>query len=96
MTTRRWMIVVAVIGSLMGGIVITQRRRVYLPSQSQYHAERLERLRGPRVIRTNISFSRLTRERKMLLYHDAMARKYKLAAGHPWLPVEPDPPEPEP
>ncbi len=28
-------------------------------------------------------------------YHAAMARKYEHAAGYPWLPVEPDPPEPE-
>jgi hypothetical protein len=27
-------------------------------------------------------------------YHAAMARKYRAAARHPWLPVEPDPPEP--
>jgi hypothetical protein len=28
-------------------------------------------------------------------YHQYMARKYRDAALHPWLPVEPDPPEPE-
>jgi hypothetical protein len=27
-------------------------------------------------------------------YHAALARKYRYAASHPWLPVEPDPPEP--
>jgi hypothetical protein len=29
-------------------------------------------------------------------YHAALARKYRYAASHPWLPVEPDPPRPEP
>jgi hypothetical protein len=28
-------------------------------------------------------------------YHAAMRRKYERAARQPWLPVEPDPPEPE-
>jgi hypothetical protein len=28
-------------------------------------------------------------------HHAALARKYRYAASHPWLPVEPDPPEPE-
>jgi hypothetical protein len=28
-------------------------------------------------------------------YHAALARKYERAASHPWLPVAPDPPEPE-
>jgi hypothetical protein len=28
-------------------------------------------------------------------YHEALDKKYRFAALHPWLPVEPDPPEPE-
>jgi hypothetical protein len=28
-------------------------------------------------------------------YHATLARKYEYAASHPWLPVAPDPPEPE-
>jgi hypothetical protein len=27
-------------------------------------------------------------------YHEQMAKKYARAASYPWLPVEPDPPEP--
>jgi hypothetical protein len=30
------------------------------------------------------------------LYHDRMKAKYECAARYPWLPVEPDPPKPEP
>jgi hypothetical protein len=30
------------------------------------------------------------------LYHDRMKEKYECAARFPWLPVEPDPPPPEP
>jgi hypothetical protein len=29
------------------------------------------------------------------LYHDRMKEKYQCAARYPWLPVEPDPPEPK-
>jgi hypothetical protein len=31
----------------------------------------------------------------MFSYHEALARRYWYAARFPWLPVEPDPPEPE-
>lgn len=33
--------------------------------------------------------------RRRTAYHAAMARKYRRAARYPWLPVAPDPPEPE-
>jgi hypothetical protein len=29
------------------------------------------------------------------VYHASMLAKYQFAASHPWLPVPPDPPEPE-
>ena len=32
--------------------------------------------------------------RRAAEYHEAMALKYERAARYPWLPVEPDPPEP--
>lgn len=35
-----------------------------------------------------------TRQRR-IAYHEAMSRKYDRAARRPWLPVPPDPPEPE-
>jgi hypothetical protein len=35
------------------------------------------------------------RSRRLLPYHAALRRKYELASRHPWLPVEPDSPEPE-
>ena len=33
--------------------------------------------------------------RDKFLYFQRMRTKYEYAARHPWLPVEPDPPEPE-
>jgi len=33
--------------------------------------------------------------RKLVPYYQSLRRKYERAARYPWLPVEPDPPEPE-
>jgi hypothetical protein len=38
----------------------------------------------------------IPRYRELSKYHGALRRKYENAAWHPRLPVEPDPPEPEP
>ena len=32
---------------------------------------------------------------RRIAYHESMRRKYEYAARDPWLPVEPDPPEPK-
>jgi hypothetical protein len=32
---------------------------------------------------------------RKIFYHESLARRYERAARYPWLPVEPDPPEPE-
>lgn len=38
---------------------------------------------------------RMARLLRVIDYHSQLARKYERAARYPWLPVEPDPPEPE-
>jgi hypothetical protein len=47
---------------------------------------------GPLIEATRRQIARLPRGHA---YHAAMARKYRYAALHPWLRVEPDPPEPD-
>lgn len=37
---------------------------------------------------------RTARSRILIDYHRSLERKYQEAAANPWLPVEPDPPEP--
>ena len=37
----------------------------------------------------------LDRSRRLTEYHEAMIVKYERATRYPWLPVAPDPPEPE-
>jgi hypothetical protein len=39
--------------------------------------------------------ARRTKLRAQAKYHREMESKYLHAASHPWLPIEPDPPEPE-
>jgi hypothetical protein len=97
------MIVVAVVGLLMvtalGGYRLKHRRDHFL-SQAQFHkqnAATLMQVYGAiRIMRTHWSrddyLSTLSR---MSGYHAAMARKYEYAARYPWLPVEPDPREPD-
>ena len=87
MPTRRWMITVAVVALILGGIVVPirlhgmgQRYR----SLVTLHAlqEETWRLAGdgntPDVL-------------QMIDYHARLKAKYARAATRPWLPVEPDP-----
>ena len=103
MTTRRWMVAVAVVGLLMAtalsGYRLKQRRDHYL-SRAQLHKQNaaflMQVCETNRIIRTHWSrddyLSALCR---ISGYHAAMAAKYRHAARYPWLPVEPDPPEPK-
>ncbi len=131
MTTRRWMVAVAVMGLLMGGVVggvRLKRRHDYFLNLVEFHLQ-LERQYVPweRAARNSLQQSDLTlnfleaarhaesndgvelgilrpavewerqsatRFAQAIAYHAAMARKYRRAARYPWLPVEPDPPEP--
>jgi hypothetical protein len=83
------MIAVAVVGLALGGIVggvrLARRRQAFLHRAKLY--ERVE------------SAARALERRQFLrpgIAEDyaAIARKYHRAARYPWLPVEPDPPEP--
>jgi hypothetical protein len=43
-----------------------------------------------------IKFSKMKEDAlRKVSYHAALRKKYEWAARYPWLPVEPDPPEPE-
>ncbi len=129
MTTRRWIVVVVIVGLLMVGVRLVQRRRLFL-SRAQVHElnaafypklesrerkmcleyavliaglERLQRYgdREPARSRLETLKVRLDQSRRNLprwtntiAYYVAMSHKYRHAARYPWLPVEPDPPEP--
>ena len=78
-TVRRMMVAVA-IGGVVSGVLTRAARFQQL---SDYHRSRIILISppDPRVYRT--------------LYHMELANKYYYAARHPWLPVTPDPPEPQ-
>lgn len=81
-TVRRMMLAVAVAGLICGGEVLRRRRAAF--------AERATMLRWSEYV------ERLGAHRPAVADHrDRLARKYERAARQPWLPVAPDPPEPE-
>ena len=131
MTTRRWMIVVAIVGLLMsvrcpaqakaeppsvsssisraaGGFrsEVGESRKTNLfgvprADRRAREARALQRSRARSIslggpeIRLDQSRSNLARWTNRIAYYAAMTHKYQYAARYPWLPVEPDPPEPE-
>ncbi len=57
-------------------------------------------LTGPAILERTRSMLRESQDRQAawaqkLAYYVRLKHKYEYAARHPWLPVEPDPPEPE-
>jgi hypothetical protein len=96
-TIRRMMVVVAVIALLLGAAAIL-RRQAHLQQLADYHAETARQLRSSHgsIIRPDGAYVHVPLTPPRLAdYHEDLARKYERAARYPWLPVEPDPPEPE-
>ncbi len=123
MTTRRWMLAVAVVGLLLGGSLafvrlrtlsrhyagraINARRAVGYSrvsagwSHDRWLAEcrRIEEEERKWIIGTQMSIRRPLRPdvaRSYIAYWEPNLSKYERAAAFPWLPLEPDPPRPEP
>jgi hypothetical protein len=103
MTTRRWMIAVAVAAVCVGVWMLIMRARSYAALAAS-HAEGEKECRriveasenmrfDPAVWKDWIAYAR--HSRRLFVYHAGLRRKYELASHRPWLPVEPDPPEPE-
>src|SRR4051812_1471105 len=106
MTTRRWMIAVAVVALVMGGYCLKRRRDDFLWRVRVHTEEATWRLEDSvmlcsRAINSmdDIELARLKRRTvilpQLIAYHKALAQKYWGAARYPWLPVEPDTPEPK-
>jgi hypothetical protein len=109
MTTRRWMIAVAAIGLIIGAGVLLKQRRDYFLALVQSHqkevassmarANALKSRFGDTSGMTVEDITRLHGDHDRMIdradHHASLARKYEDAARYPWLPVEPDPPEPE-
>ena len=104
MTTRRWMIAVAVVSLPLWGTQMRERHRE-LREIAARHAleERMNRyLLDTAPVDGNVAGVaeerlQMIRERwlRSANYYAAFARKYERAARRPWLPVPPDPSPPE-
>ncbi len=93
LTVRRMMVAIAVAGTLLGvGIELMRRRERFL-AISEVHVG-YAGLEGTLVITgEGPAYVGLRTEKGR--WHELMRRKYDYYARHPWLPVPPDPPEPE-
>jgi hypothetical protein len=92
MTTRRWMIAVAVFGLAMGGIAYAlrlERLRVYYHFRAVNLRMAEQSCRSPSYRDEVQDLAAAERLRRL-------AEKYEYAARHPWLSIAPDPPAPEP
>ena len=100
MTTGRWMIAVAVVALLMTGAFEVERARrradEYRMLAARYAMYQAFSLAEVKLYRENHFIQLETRERARASHYGALAAKYQRAARYPWLPVEPDPPEPPP
>ncbi len=83
-TVRRMMILVAATGLALGSWAWMARRSAAFQARAAAHSGRVREVEMP--CRVN---------QPLREHHDALVRKYTFAARHPWLPVSPDPPEPE-
>ena len=105
MTTRRWMVAVMVVALSIA--TERMRRESFRYRELVERHARLERafrknaallpLMKPsdwESLCGQMALS-LSRSPERAAYHASLRRKYEHAARYPWLPVEPDPPEPE-
>jgi hypothetical protein len=88
MTTRRWMSAVAVMALLLGAQRFVERRAYFL-TRAEVEADRAaDLIHGRACLRDE--FCKEGFPEKLRDHYLALARKYRLAADRPWLPVEPD------
>ena len=89
MTTRRWMVAVAIVGIVLG---VTIERHNRFRKIADYHQGEIMKLARRLAAFAGSSDHPLI---PRLDSHESMRLKYEHAARYPWLPVEPDPPEPQ-
>jgi hypothetical protein len=98
-TVRRLMVLVAILGLVVGVIVLSERRRVWFRGLANEHLEKGLRyfvVLGGGDSEYQRKSLRLWEERygAFVAHHGRLHDKYEWAARYPWLPVAADPPEP--
>ena len=94
-TVRRIMVLVSIVALIAGAAVEVERRRArfrgmaasYLPEPNPRPSGRSGPIEEGEIIRKQ--------QACRYLYNKSMHNKYEFAGRHPWLPVSPDPPEPD-
>ena len=92
-TLRCLMIAVAVAAIVLGGCLVVPRNRAqreWLAKHHYFQADSVRKLAEPGT--GEIKDPAI---RAKLRWHEAMSEKYGWTARYPWLPVGPDPPEPD-
>jgi hypothetical protein len=105
MTTRRWMIAVAIMASGLGASVGLSRRARSFERLAEAHDRDAGSFADAAwaCVRFNLnrdgdadseSLRAADRYWDLFEYHEGLEEEYAGAARRPWLPVAPDPPEP--
>ena len=92
------MVAIAVVGSASAAVVGLSKRAVRFRALAQYHAELVvdpETVADGRFRVVGHSRDGEPIVQTTVCRHAELAQKYERAARYPWLPVTPDPPEPE-
>src|SRR3954466_12764246 len=99
-TVRRMMVAVAIFGASLWYCEMGRRSKNFL-AMADFHRLKAEIFRGrveSAAELTSIDPIRMGdimgRDRRLEHHHSELGQKYEHAAHYPWLPVEPDPPEP--
>jgi hypothetical protein len=100
MTTRRWIVMIVISASLMGIVAEVNRHLKYASdyrSRAFWYSVAEKINRGEVVtIPGGMTIGRSVGSPTLAAYYHQMKRKYARAATHPWLPVAPDGPAPQP
>jgi hypothetical protein len=94
-TVRRMMVAVAIIG-LIFGVAEMMRRRARFANEAETWALLADLFERGRFISVHSPTDIVPKPpARFAAYYRMMAEKYRVAARFPFLPVPPDPPEPE-
>ena len=99
LTVRRLMVAVAIVAVVIGIVTELDRRRERYTRLARQHSVVRDELHKFLVVVPPSGSLEFFGDRRAIAelvgYHGRLKAKYEEAARHPWLPVEPDPPEPK-
>ena len=94
MSTRHWFLVIVVVAAALWAKRLTDRRACYL-TRAEVEADRADDYANGRACLKD-GYAIAGMNERLRDHYSQLARKYRLAANRPWLPIEPDPEAPRP